>query len=201
MKSYYQCCYASPVTSNPIGAERNCWCLLATRSTIAEEFTDGWPGRQGAREMTLLTLMRDKLGNKDGRSTRGRTMADGEHIHLHDGARSCNFLMESGAMGDGVFEKVTVRNISASEEKERKHKRIKTSSAMTQQLLSLSQHLCNYAAVVIKKHICFDCRGNVVKFVSDIVNIIKRISFHMWFYLLFPLRMSSFYLCADSSVA
>lgn len=34
VKSYYQCCYASPVTSNPIDAERNGWCLPATRSTV-----------------------------------------------------------------------------------------------------------------------------------------------------------------------
>lgn len=34
VKSYYQCRYASPVTSNPIDAERNCWRLPATRSTV-----------------------------------------------------------------------------------------------------------------------------------------------------------------------
>lgn len=34
VKSYYQSCYASPVTSNPIDAERNCWCLPETRSTV-----------------------------------------------------------------------------------------------------------------------------------------------------------------------
>lgn len=118
VKSYYQCCYASPVTSNPIGAERNRWCLLATSSTIAEGFADGWPGRRGAREMTPSTLKRDKHGNK-GRKTqpRGRTVADGELIHLHNGTRSHNFLMESGAMGDGLFEKVTVRNFWVGKEK------------------------------------------------------------------------------------
>lgn len=34
VKSYYHCCYASPVTSNPIDAERNGWCLPETRSTV-----------------------------------------------------------------------------------------------------------------------------------------------------------------------
>lgn len=70
------------MTSNPIGAERNCWCLLATSPTIAEEFTDGWPGRQGAGETTLLTLMLDKLGNKEGGLARGRAEAGVELIHL-----------------------------------------------------------------------------------------------------------------------
>lgn len=33
-------------------------------SVPAEGFTDGWPGWQGAGEMTLLTLMRDKVENR-----------------------------------------------------------------------------------------------------------------------------------------
>lgn len=75
VKSYYQCRYASPVTSNPIDAERNG--NLLHSSATAEVLTDGWPGWQGAGEMTLVALMTDKV---EAERVKG---GDDEQFHLN----------------------------------------------------------------------------------------------------------------------
>lgn len=206
VKSYYRCRYASPVTSNPIGAERNRWCLLANQlhDCRGVRWWVAWSTR-GERDDTVDTEAGQTRKQRKEDRPPGRTMADGELIHLHNGTRSHNFLMESGAMGDALFEKVTVRDVWVGSEKTASAAKEQTDvtpvSKHPQLWLNSCAHYHHIRAITqlisLKKHICFDCGGDVVKFESDTVNIIKRkILSHVVLFI-----ASSFHLRADSSVA
>lgn len=95
MKSYYQCCYASPVTSNPIDAERHRWRLPATCSTV--QFLQrgslmGGPADKGQERWHCWHWWGTKWRTEKGGGSAGEDGGVGEKnviIRVHEYCHSC----------------------------------------------------------------------------------------------------------------